>query len=1035
MAGDKPPRHRNVAFSVALLRGRFANPPSFAGDGAALLALVAVVLVSFRDAITQGLIAFEADTLRYYYPLEAWFASEFKNGRFPLWNPYILAGYSFFSDSELGLAYPLHLLLLFLLPVDQAFIWLRISTVLVAAAGSFALCRALRLGPVPALIGGITFSLGSFLVAQVHHEDMTRTVAWAPLILACIEWGLCRSSWRRHLLLTGAAVGLANSALGLHPQGLAIVLLATLSFIAARTLVAGEGERRTPTLVLPRRGGGDSLELRRQGEGDSLTGLLGWRRRLAAILAAGLRRVGVFGWTTAFVVGVGLGLASVQLLPLAESGAATYRFSQPDYAFATSYSFPIVNLVDLVFPYFFRGADDRYWSLWSEWETTLYVGVVPLLLGFVGLFAARRGMRWYFAALALVGLWLAAATYAPVDLYQWLWALPVFSALRVPGRYTLLVILGWSVLAAYGAQRLGEPAPRSWKRWLALAGVVALILSAVGGLIVGFDRIRAGLLVDREAGLVWIANNYFTLRHQQEPMQVTAVLAGLLHTLDVTTPRTALSGAMLAVGGLAVGTALVRGARGSAWRLVVAALTAVDLLVFASAMHHTVAVGDITPERTSTQFLAARAGDGRVFSPFPVPTIETDRLAPFHVEDFGGYSSLDPRPNFSYNSQLTGTQNQLLDLAGIRYIAYAKRRPALASFNYVFFDPQRPLMVGSRGTVGGAESFAFDDYPGDQVRVVATLTHATAVPQGQAVAEITVVPTLGQPISFMLRAGVDVAEWAYDRSDIKGKVQHSKPDSVAFRRNEFDPVSETQFPLYLFYSDHNLSQKTSIRRIDVRYVGPIGGIEIYGLALWDFNRPEQAQSATQMDRTDFHLVYEDPDMMIMENVAAFPKAYIVPGARRLDPTFQGAGALLHTPFDPRNEVLLDGPGAQDWVNRSGPVVSTTTGPPPPPAGPVEQDANSARYVVSTPKGGFLVRTTTFSPSWHAWLDGQPVPVLRANYLFQAVPILPGTHTIEIRYEPAAVALGFEMTVWAALLAIAVLVGSVVGSRIEARRLG
>src|SRR2546430_12394611 len=50
---------------------------------------------------------------------------------------------------------------------------------------------------LPCLLGGITFSLGSFFVGQQHHENVTRTAAWLPLVLACVEWALHRAGWRR----------------------------------------------------------------------------------------------------------------------------------------------------------------------------------------------------------------------------------------------------------------------------------------------------------------------------------------------------------------------------------------------------------------------------------------------------------------------------------------------------------------------------------------------------------------------------------------------------------------------------------------------------------------------------------------------------------------------------------------------------------------------------------------------------------------------------------------------------------------------
>src|SRR5204863_887267 len=109
-------------------------------DALALVALTLVVLFSFRGSIGAGLVTFEKDTEVFFYPLLTWFAEGFKAGAFPLWNPYIFTGYPVFADGESGLASPLQLLLLRLLPIEQAFIWARISSVLIAAAGTYALC-------------------------------------------------------------------------------------------------------------------------------------------------------------------------------------------------------------------------------------------------------------------------------------------------------------------------------------------------------------------------------------------------------------------------------------------------------------------------------------------------------------------------------------------------------------------------------------------------------------------------------------------------------------------------------------------------------------------------------------------------------------------------------------------------------------------------------------------------------------------------------------------------------------------------------
>jgi len=42
----------------------------------------------------------------------------------------------------------------------------------------------------------------------------------------------------------------------------------------------------------------------------------------------------------------------------------------------------------------------------------------------------------------------------------------------------------------------------------------------------------------------------------------------------------------------------------------------------------------------------------------------------------------------------------------------------------------------------------------------------------------------------------------------------------------------------------------------------------------------------------------------------------------------------------------------------------------------------------------------YYPGWKAFLDGNPVPLYRANYDFRAVLLPAGTHRVDFKYEPA-----------------------------------
>ncbi len=1016
------------AVFVAYETGTAISRKRLAREIAALSILAALVLAAFAGAITRGLVAFQNDTQVFYYPLELWFGQEFKAGRFPLWNPYLFGGYPIFADGELGLSYPFHILLLQLLPVAQAFIWLRVSSVLVAAFGMYALGRALALGRVPAMLGGIAFSLGSFFLVQQHHENVTRTAAWIPLILAGTEWGLRHRGWHRHAFLTVAAIALGMAGRGLHPQVLAMGLLAFSTFTVYRVAVG-------PLPPAARGDGAPWPEFR----GPRLRAL---GRELAV-------RLGLLVWIGGYVGALGLALAAVQLFPLAEVGLATFRGSQPDYAFATSYALPIQNLVTLVLPYFFRGPDSEYWSLWSKWETTVYVGIVPLVLGLIGVIAGWRREVAYFLLLALGSLWLAFATYAPIDLYHVLWSLPGFSSFRVPGRYTLLFVLAWSVLAAIGLQALSETrarpsdgSPWRWRRsTTALATLVMLALAVICGLGI-MVRLRASLLADPAGALAWIQTSYLSLRNHGQGIEAKSVYDGLLLSLSTANSRTAFALGMLATALiLCLGFILLP----RAGRLLQVALVfgaGADLLLFGGGFHQQEPIDQLVRSTPAIQFLqrsseavAGSEAAWRVYTPGTIPSLEFDRLVPFRIEDIGGYSSLQAKRHFVYWTLMSDVGNRLLDIANVRYVVFPRATVALPSYSHVPFDPQRPLMLGSKDAIGGFESYSLGGVPGHRIQVIGALTRAIEIPDGDTVAELTVVGRDGTTAEIPLRAGRDLGEWAYNRPDVQGRVKHARPPTVAFRRPTVSPIDGQPFEYELYYSEHDLPREMDVERIELRAVHPLGGIEIYGLGVFDFDTGETAGVTPDM-RAKLQPVYQDAEVRIFENVDAFPRAYIVPSGRRAAGEDTSLTEMLDTPFDPRREVMLeedsglevrglwdrDSSGEQQQ-NAGSPVPGTVARaesgetPVPSPAAPVLAETDRLVYRASAPEGGYFVHVASLSAGWRAWVDGREAPIYRANNLFRAVPLTPGDHEVELRYEPAAVALGRTVSGWATAFAL------------------
>jgi hypothetical protein len=97
---------------------------------------------------------------------------------------------------------------------------------------------------------------------------------------------------------------------------------------------------------------------------------------------------------------------------------------------------------------------------------------------------------------------------------------------------------------------------------------------------------------------------------------------------------------------------------------------------------------------------------------------------------------------------------------------------------------------------------------------------------------------------------------------------------------------------------------------------------------------------------------------------------------------------------------------------------------------VERGTESVRVAAASPGDGLLVVNDAFWRGWSATIDGQPVPILRADFLVRAVPFPAGQHLLEMRYEPPEVRLGL---VASALGGLGVLVALAAGRAASRRK--
>jgi hypothetical protein len=83
-----------------------------------------------------------------------------------------------------------------------------------------------------------------------------------------------------------------------------------------------------------------------------------------------------------------------------------------------------------------------------------------------------------------------------------------------------------------------------------------------------------------------------------------------------------------------------------------------------------------------------------------------------------------------------------------------------------------------------------------------------------------------------------------------------------------------------------------------------------------------------------------------------------------------------------------------------------------------QGNNRIEVQVQAPSDGILVLSQAFYPGWRATLDGEPMPIMRANYVLQAVCVPAGAHRVVLTFAPSSLWIGAGISLFS-LLVVAV----------------
>ena len=76
---------------------------------------------------------------------------------------------------------------------------------------------------------------------------------------------------------------------------------------------------------------------------------------------------------------------------------------------------------------------------------------------------------------------------------------------------------------------------------------------------------------------------------------------------------------------------------------------------------------------------------------------------------------------------------------------------------------------------------------------------------------------------------------------------------------------------------------------------------------------------------------------------------------------------------------------------------------------IDEQPNQIKMSLDAPREGWLVLSDLWYPGWKAEVDGQRTAIFRANYLFRAIKIPAGEHTVIWKYSPASFWIGLVIS--------------------------
>lgn len=153
------------------------------------------------------------------------------------------------------------------------------------------------------------------------------------------------------------------------------------------------------------------------------------------------------------------------------------------------------------------------------------------------------------------------------------------------------------------------------------------------------------------------------------------------------------------------------------------------------------------------------------------------------------------------------------------------------------------------------------------------------------------------------------------------------------------------------------------------------------------------------------IAYEDERVKVFENTQALSRVWLVHAAEQV-PADRALELLAAGQVDPRQVALLEDPPPPLVLPEDSTLDQAVV---------TAYEPDRIRVTTRTPADGLLVLSEISYPAWQGYVDDRPARIYVADGALRAVPIGPGEHVVELRYESQALSAGIVVSVAAAAL--------------------